>query len=52
MVDEAREVVQATAGEDPRASVPGDVTETERDDRRHDVAGVARAGVAILHAVV
>ena len=52
MVDEAREVVQATAGEDPRASVPGDVTETERDDRRHDVAGVARAGVVVLRAVV
>ena len=52
MVDEGREVVEATAGEDPRASVRGDVTETERDDRRHDVAGVARAGVAVLRAVV
>ena len=52
MVDEGREVVQAAAGEDPRASVRGGVTETERDERRHDVAGVARAGVAVLRAVV
>ena len=52
MVDEGREVVQAAAGEDPRASVRGDVTETERNDRRHDVTSAARAEVAVLQAVM
>ena len=51
-VDEGREVVQATTGEDPRASVRGDVTETERNDRRHDVTSAARAEVAVLQAVM
>ena len=52
MVYEGREVVEATGGEDPRASVRGDVSETERDDRRHDVAGAARADVVVLWTVV
>ena len=51
-VDVRREVVDATTGEDPRASVEVDVNEAVKDRRCHDVAGVARAGVAVLRAVV
>ena len=51
-VDVSREIVEATTGEDPRASVEVDVNEAVKDRRCHDVAGVARAGVAVLRAVV